>query len=142
MRMHHKAALLALMVDIAAPGTDARAVVSIETVTVGNPGNPGESQFDGTFGGVDYVYRIGKYEITAGEYTAFLNAVAATDTYSLYNVQMWTHAEGSKIDRAGSPGSFTYSVSPDRANRPVNFVDFGDALRFANWLHNNQPVGA
>ncbi len=25
---------------------------------------------------------------------------------------------------------------------PVNFVDFYDSLRFANWLHNGQPTGA
>jgi formylglycine-generating enzyme required for sulfatase activity len=116
--------------------------VVIETVTVGNPGNPGESQPDGTFGSVSYVYNIGKYEVTAGHYTAFLNAVAAADTYSLYHTNMWTHAHGCKIERIGAPGSYTYSVAPDWANRPVNFVTFGDALRFANWLHNEQPTGA
>ena len=62
--------------------------------------------------------------------------------YALYHVNMWTHAEGCKIERTGSPGSYTYSVAPDRANRPVNFVTWGDAARFANWLHNGQPTGA
>ena len=28
------------------------------------------------------------------------------------------------------------------ANRPVNYVSWGDAARFANWLHNGQPTGA
>lgn len=51
--------------------------VSIETVPVGNPGNAG-------YAPVGYTYNIGKYEITAGQYTEFLNAVAATDTYGLY----------------------------------------------------------
>jgi formylglycine-generating enzyme len=125
-----------------APDTPAHAAVLIATVTVGNPGNPGESQIDGTFGGVNYVYQMGKYEVTAGQYAAFLNAVAARDTHGLYDVRMWTHAEGCKIERTGSPGNYTYSVAPDRANRPVNFVSFGDGLRFANWLHNRQPVGA
>jgi formylglycine-generating enzyme len=115
----------------------------IETVTVGNPGNTGQTQqFQGIFGAVDYVYSIGKYEVTAGQYAAFLNAVAATDPYALYHVNMWTHAEGCKIERTGSPGSYTYSVAPDWANRPVNFVTWDDAARFANWLHNRQPTGA
>ena len=115
----------------------------IETVTVGNPGNAGHpQQFQGVFGAVDYVYAIGKYEVTTGQYAAFLNAVAATDTYALYHVNMWTHAEGCKIERTGAPGSYAYSVAPDRANRPVNFVTWGDAARFANWLHNGQPTGA
>ena len=33
---------------------------------------------------------------------------------------------------------YTYSVAPDWANRPVNYVSFWDSLRFANWLHNGQ----
>ena len=45
-------------------------------------------------------------------------------------------------ERSGSPGSYTYSVAPDWANRPVNFVSWGDAARFANWLHNGQPTAA
>ena len=31
---------------------------------------------------------IGKYEVTEGQYTAFLNAVAADYTYELYNTMM------------------------------------------------------
>lgn len=116
--------------------------VVIETVIVGNPGNAGDSQSQGIFGAVDYVYAIGMYEVTAAQYTAFLNAVAATDTYALYSVSMWTHAEGCKIERIGSPGSYRYRVAPDWANRPVNFVSWGDAARFTNWLHNGQPTGA
>jgi hypothetical protein len=115
--------------------------VVIETITVGHPGNPGESQRDGTFGGVSYVYQMGKYEVTAGQYAAFLNAVAAADSYDLYDTRMWTHAHGCMIERSGSSGDYIYSVAPDWANRPVNFVSFGDALRFANWLHNGQPAG-
>ena len=119
------------------------APVVIEIVTVGNPGNAGQIQpFQGTFGAVGDVYAIGKYEVTAGQYAVFLNAVAAADTYALYHVNMWAHAEGCKIERIGSPGSYTYSVAPDWANRPVNFVTWGDAARFANWLHNEQPIGA
>jgi len=115
--------------------------VVIETVAVGNPGNPGDPQIDGPFGSVSYGYHIGKYEVTAGQYTEFLSAVAQTDPYELYSTQMWTHAEGCKIERTGSPGGYTYTVAPDWATRPVNFVSFGDAMRFANWLHNGQPTG-
>jgi formylglycine-generating enzyme required for sulfatase activity len=116
--------------------------LAIETVTVGNAGTAGDAQFQGIFGAVDYVYAIGKHEVTAGQYAAFLDAVAATDTHALYNVNMWTHEAGCKIERTGSTGSYTYSVALDRANRPVNFVSWGDAARFANWMHNGQPTGA
>ena len=61
--------------------------VNIETVVVANPGNPGEVHHFETFGQVDYIYEIAKYEVTAGQYTAFLNAIAATDTYRLVQHQ-------------------------------------------------------
>ena len=38
--------------------------------------------------GVDYRYRIGKTEVTVGQYTEFLNAVADTDAYALYHLSM------------------------------------------------------
>ena len=41
---------------------------------------------DGTTGdgAVNYIYNIGEYAVTAGQYTAFLNAVAKTDPDRLY----------------------------------------------------------
>jgi formylglycine-generating enzyme required for sulfatase activity len=125
--------------------------VVIETVTVGNAGNPGEqsrlSNGDQTFyGSVAYTYDIARHEVTAGQYTAFLNAVAATDTHDLYHTRMDYDAdpsrEGCNIKQHGTSGSFTYSVAPDWADRPVNYVSWADAVRFANWLHNGQPTGA
>jgi sulfatase modifying factor 1 len=120
-------------------------------VTVGNPGNAGEWS-GGSYGGwglnricgaVDYEYNVGKYEVTAGQYTAFLNAVAKTDTYGLYNTSMDTavNPDGCNIQRSGSSGIYTYSVASDWANRPVNYVSWGDAARFSNWLTHGQPTG-
>ncbi len=121
--------------------------VTIETVPVGHPGNAGEwsGSIAGGYGGnricgaVDYAYNIGKYEVTAGQYAEFLNAVAATDTYGLYNGAMWGDPYGCKIQQSGSSGNYSYSVALAAANRPVNFVSWYDSLRFANWLHNDQP---
>ncbi|MCC6320147.1 MAG: SUMF1/EgtB/PvdO family nonheme iron enzyme [Phycisphaerales bacterium] len=112
--------------------------VDPETVPVGNTGNSANAYGRGAVG---YTYRIGKYEVTAGQYTAFLNAVAATDTYGLYFASMFSNSRGCKIERLGSSGSYTYTVAADRAQRPVNFVSWGSAARFANWLHNGQPTG-
>ena len=117
-------------------------VVVIDTVAVGNTGNPNDTRYKTPgYGGVPYTYNIGKYEVTAGQYCAFLNAVAATDTYGLYNSEMWSSSYGCKIQRSGSAGNYTYSVAGNWADRPVNYVSWGDAARFANWLHNGQPTG-
>jgi formylglycine-generating enzyme required for sulfatase activity len=115
--------------------------VIIETVTVGNPDNPDDTHSDG-YGGVDYIFNIGKYEVTAGQYTEFLNAVAGTDTYGLYSTWMWESEFGCKIVRNGSADSYTYSVADDWAERPVNYLSWANAARFSNWLHNGQPTGA
>lgn len=126
-------------------GSLAQAKIAIATVAVGNPRNAADTEVmsDGTtgYGSVGYAYKIGKYEVTAGQYTAFLNKVAATDTYGLYNSLMWSNTEGCRIEQSGVPGSYTYSIASDWADRPVNWVSFWDACRFANWLHNGQPTG-
>ena len=49
--------------------------ITVDMVAVGNAGNSPDTT---GYGEVDYSYQIGKYEITAGQYAAFLNAVAAT----------------------------------------------------------------
>jgi formylglycine-generating enzyme len=124
--------------------------VTIDLAPVGDPGNAGELSGTGAggygpnaiCGGVPYNYQIGTYEITAGQYCEFLNKVAATDTYGLYSSSMWSDTCGCKIQQNGSSGSYTYSVASDRANRPVNWVSWGDAARFANWLSNGQPTGS
>jgi formylglycine-generating enzyme required for sulfatase activity len=93
-------------------------------------------------GAVADLYLISKYETTNAQYAQFLNAVAATDTFGLYNTNMAGPSPYGGIRRSGSPGSYTYSVIGGRGSKPVNYVSPYDALRFANWLHNGQPSGA
>jgi hypothetical protein len=57
--------------------------ITISTVPVGDPGNANDPATGNLYGGVGYTYNIGTTEVTVGQYTAFLNAVAHTDTYSL-----------------------------------------------------------
>jgi formylglycine-generating enzyme len=120
--------------------------VDIETVPVGNPGNAGDTTGKpNPCGAVAYEYNIGKYEVTAGQYTEFLNAVAGVDAYGLYNTKMWSNYKGCKIERYGGSGTtgdpYRYRVASDWTNRPVNHVSWGDSVRFANWLTNGQPTG-
>ncbi|MCC6123782.1 MAG: SUMF1/EgtB/PvdO family nonheme iron enzyme [Pirellulales bacterium] len=120
---------------------------NLEMVTVGNPGNAADTEVMVTdhttgYGSVNYIYNIGKFEVTAGQYTEFLNAKAKTDTYGLFNPSMWSDAKyGCKIWRSGISGSYTYGVAAGYENRPVGYVSFWDAARFANWLSNGQGNG-
>lgn len=122
-------------------------LTSLTTVPVGDPGNAADTRYTlRGHGAVAYSYNIGTYEVTAGQYCQFLNAVAATDTYGLYDPDMAiptiTDIWGCNIQRTGESGSYTYTVAADWANRPVNYVSFWDACRFTNWLGNGQPTGS
>ena len=117
--------------------------VTIDWVTVGDPGNAADTAVmnDQTtgYGSVAYAYRISKYEVTNAQYAEFLNAVAVGSAYGLYNSQMDSSPYGG-ITQNGSAGSFSYSVKDGFESKPVNFVSFEDAAYFANWLNNGQPV--
>jgi formylglycine-generating enzyme required for sulfatase activity len=110
--------------------------VTIDWTPVGSPGNPADTT---GFGAVGYAYEIGKYEVTNAQYAEFLNAKAASDPLGLYNANMGSGTGG--ITRSGVSGSYTYSAIAARADKPVNFVSFFDALRFANWMNNGQGGG-
>ena len=117
--------------------------VDIDTVFVGETGNPTS---------VPYDFRIGTYEVTNSQYVEFLNSVAASDPYELYHKLMTTDTRGG-ILRTEMAGSFSYSVKPPAIgqgvggedytyeNKPVVFVSWYDAVRFTNWLHNGQGNG-
>ena len=103
-------------------------------------GNPDNADDVGDIGGVSYTYYIGIYAVTLTQYAAFLNAVAQTDRYSLYNPSMATDLNVAGIKRKGTSGKYTYAVIGSGA-RPVTYVSWFDAARFCNWLQNGQPAG-
>ena len=128
------------------PGSTRPSQITLDMVTVGNPGNQVDRRTG--FGRVDYEYKISKYEVTIQQYTAFLNAVAASDPYKLYNPSMATDKAIAGIVRSGSSGSYSYSLIPPSGtapqgasspgNRPIAYIDWFDAARFANWMHNGR----
>jgi formylglycine-generating enzyme required for sulfatase activity len=117
-------------------------LVKYEMVLVGDPGNAPDTNGHGA---VDHSYSIGRTEVTIGQYTTFLNAVAASDPYELYAYPMATDPESSGIQRSGEWGSYHYATidnGGDGSRRPVTYVSWWDAARFANWMSNGQPTGA
>jgi formylglycine-generating enzyme required for sulfatase activity len=123
--------------------------VNIEMVTVGNPGNAPDMRYNldkrpEGFGAVNYDYQIGKYEITQGQYTEFLNAVAKDDPnqlYSTYMLYLDNQVDPKFIKRSGTSPNYNYSVASAWANDATSFIGWYDAIRFCNWLHNGQPTG-
>ena len=111
------------------------APIKIDTVFVGDKGNAADTGGTVGTGAVDYNYHIGTTEVTAGQYTAFLNAVASTsDVNALYNVNMYNNANGCGIQRTGNAtDGYTYTVTKGD-NMPINYVNVYDAMRFCNWL--------
>jgi sulfatase modifying factor 1 len=112
--------------------------------TVGDAGNTADTN---GYGGVSYDYQIGTNVVTVAQYSEFLNAVAKTDQYGLWNSGMglpWAPAPGNsnfgQISRSGTPGDYSYTVLTGHENMPANFITWGDAVRFANWLSNGQPA--
>ena len=122
--------------------------VTIDYATIGNPGNSPNIVSGTNFGGaVATEFKMSTKETTNAQYVAFLTAVGASNTNGIYNDSMGSSASGG-IVRAGSPGSYTYSVKPGTApsgasyaNMPVNFVNWFSAARFVNWIANGQLTG-
>lgn len=109
-----------------------------DLITIGNAGNPNDNT---GFGSVSYEYKIGKYPITNSVYCNFLNLKAASDPNGLYNTNMASQIYGG-ITRSGSSGSYTYSLKTNMDNKPVVYIGWTDAARFANWLHNGGGSGS
>src|SRR5208283_162908 len=124
--------LLDCLAGLAGAGT-----IKIPLVTVGDPGNVADSATG--FGAVPYSYKIGEYDVTITEYTAFLNAVATSDQgdpYRLYDSRMAN--SGASFGLSFGLGGFSVTGN---GSMPATWVTWGDAARFVNWLANGQPTG-
>jgi formylglycine-generating enzyme len=119
--------------------------VSINLSPINDIGNaPDPASINGVnpagYGEVDYPFAIGTFDVTINQYTSFLNAVAATDQYGLYDPNLATETPIAGISRSGTAGSYSYSVIGNSGNNPITFVGWLDAARFCNWLQNGQTT--
>ena len=101
---------LLLSVGLVCAVTAAQGAVSFTWLTVGNPGNAGNVETQGTFGSVATTYRIASTEVRTDQYTEFLNAVAASDLHGVFNASM-------DITRSVST-PYTYTVNPTFGPKP------------------------
>lgn len=118
-----------------------RVVQDTQWVTVGNPHNVA----DGTgYGGVNYSFHMGKFEVDNEQYVAFLNAVdpGGSNHLGLYNENMGSDVRGGITKFSDNPTGARYIVKAHMLHKPVIYVSFFDACRFCNWLHNGQGSGS
>jgi formylglycine-generating enzyme len=81
--------------------------IDISLVPVGDAGNVADPLTG--YGAVPYTYYMGKYDVTTGEYAAFLNGVATkSDPYGLYNPKMLGGTAG--IIQTSTSSGFTYTA--------------------------------
>ena len=126
-RLRNTAALVALMLAGLAVSPADATPITIDWVTVGDPGNAADTTgAPNPAGAVAASFQIMKFEFTNAHYKDFLNFVAATDTYRLYNANMGSNARGG-ITRSGASGSYTYAVKSNMGDKPVNYVSWFDA---------------
>ena len=133
-------ALAALLVALPA------STVTMDWVDVGDPGNAPDTAANCVnaapdCGAVADAYRISKYEVTNSQYAEFLNVKAASDPFELYNTSMGDDVISGGIKRSGPSSSYSYAATGGFEDKPVVYVSFWDAVRFANWLHNGQGSG-
>ncbi|MBX7074601.1 MAG: formylglycine-generating enzyme family protein [Pirellulales bacterium] len=135
-----RSATFALSMLCAAACALPASAVTISTVPVGYLGNAADPLTGNLYGSVGYAYRISTTEVTNSQYAEFLNAKAASDPLALYNASMGSNAWGG-ITRSGVSGSYSYAAKPNMGDKPVIYVSWYDAIRFANWLNNGQGTG-
>ena len=128
--------------------------LAYQMVTVGNSGNASDTRVGNNTlgrGTVNYSYLIGKYNVTIGQYTAFLNAVDPNgiNPNGIYRESMTSNnfiggisytalaSTGQKYSVIGPFGAIQ-SPQATAANRPVTYVTWFSAARFANWMTNGQ----
>lgn len=130
----HRCSLIAVALLTSVSYSAAQLVVH-DFVEVGNPNN--QADLTG-YGSVGYSFKISKYETTVDQYSKFLNAVATTDYYNLYNTSM---ASGAIIQN-GVSNNRSYSAVEGYSKKPISYVSWFDVARYCNWLHNGAGVGA
>jgi hypothetical protein len=158
-------AIVALAGPSAAIASSARAVIAVNTVAVGTPGNSsvGIVPFEDAIyrscteapetgpacqlvGGVGYRYGIGRFEVTVGQWVKFLNTVDPTgrDKHHLYDPtqasSLWP--KYGQIDEASRarPGRHYAVAYPEWADKPYGFANFLRAARFVNSLFNGSVL--
>jgi hypothetical protein len=116
-------------------------------VTIGDVGNApydGDSPYGPPYavgrGGVDYEYRIGRTEVTTGQWMEFVNTFSTqSDGMATF---AWPFHWGARIDPDyDGPGRRYVLRDVESAEMlPVGGISWREAGMFCNWLHNDKSA--
>lgn len=135
--MHRTASLILSLGIFSSPVWAQPHADTYEWVVITHPGNrdtiPEETPFrpDVPIGGVDYVFRIAKTEVTVGQWFEFVTAYAPF--YDLNGIAD-PDFTGQSINYAFDGLYILPGVSPQRPSD----MSWEYAARYCNWLHNGQ----
>lgn len=121
--------------------------VNFTWANVGDAGNSQDPNIGGGSHGIGVVttsYRIATLEVNLSQYTEFLNSVDPNgfNFSGLYNIAMAQDANVAGIGYDGNALAGTKYNVLGSGLRPVSYVSWNDAARFANWMHNGQGNGS
>ncbi len=123
--------------------------VAVSWTPVGNLGNAAHAvvmMTAGTsgHGSVPYNYSIDGYDVTKSQHVEILNAKDPTgaDPLGLYNGNMSSAPYGGINCSSGAANGNKYSVILGNGNHPINYENWFDAIRFADWPNNGQGSGS
>jgi formylglycine-generating enzyme required for sulfatase activity len=122
--------------------------LGFQFVTVGSPGNPAyhtanPNDFVNGRGGVDYTYRIGQYEVTTAQWTAFYNAAFDRPTNDRIPFVATPLQWGAASTTPNTPGGMRWTVLAGHEMWAVGGISWRTAAIFCNWVcngaHENAP---
>lgn len=124
-----------------APSSESVEEKDLGLVEIREPNNPPDENGYGT---VAYAYRITREQISNALYVKFLNAVDpdGSNKRELYHPGMTAAAEGGILFEAEAGPGRKYRAKAGFQDRPVVFVNWRDAARFANWIRNGGRRGS
>ena len=102
--------------------------LTLNMVTIGDPGNP---DFDGQGGGsIAATYEIGATEVTVADWVEFLNAADpdADNDKGLWGGAMQNNALGGVSKNLGAAEGSRFEVQAGEGNHPINFVNLYDVM--------------
>ncbi len=114
----------------------------IDFVTIGAPGNApyrtgNPNDFVNGRGGVNYEYRIGRYEVTTAQWVGFFNAAYDRPRNDwlphLRPPDFW----GAVPTTPNTPGGLRWRVPAGNEMIPTGNISWRMAAMYANWLHND-----